>query len=458
MKRDFDRRHFIKQTAAIGAGLYVSGKAPGADVRSKDTIHVALLGAGSQGQVLTEAIIKKKDCRTRFVAVCDIWDFNRIRMKNRLKAYSPYCDYRSADYVDYREMLDAEKDLDAVIIATPDFCHAEQTIACLEKGLHVYCEKPMSNTADDARKMVEAAQQSGKLLQIGHQRRSNPHYRRCYHRLLKEAHILGQITKVKAQWNRSKAACEFYGRPEKYHMDESRLNHYGYRDMIQLNNWQWFKGLGSGPAVALGTHQIDILSWFLDAHPTSVIASGGHDYWKDRQWYDNVTAVYEYQTPSGPVRATYEVCSNSAHDAYFETFMGDRATLTVSENVHRYNRLHAEGWVERKNWEPLVEKGDLCIPNSRELLRQSSDGLLDILDDVRQYQPPIYEIPVEFHDPYHQPHVMNFFNAIRGTETLNCPAETGYNTAVTVLKINDAVAAAKRLDFEPGAFISHKNA
>ena len=73
-------------------------------------------------------------------------------------------------------MLSDEKDLDAVIIATPDFWHAEQTIACLKAGLHVYCEKEMSNTLEGARKMVQAAKQTGKLLQIGHQRRSNPRY------------------------------------------------------------------------------------------------------------------------------------------------------------------------------------------------------------------------------------------------------------------------------------------
>ena len=76
-------------------------------------------------------------------------------------------------------MLDKEKQLDAVIIATPDFWHAQHTIDCLKAGKHVYCEKEMSNTLEGARSMVLAQRETGKLLQIGHQRRSNPRYLHC---------------------------------------------------------------------------------------------------------------------------------------------------------------------------------------------------------------------------------------------------------------------------------------
>ena len=76
-------------------------------------------------------------------------------------------------YVDYKELLDKEKaNLDAVIVATPDFWHAEHAIACMKAGLQVYCEKEMSNNLADARRMVQTARETGKLLQIGHQRRT----------------------------------------------------------------------------------------------------------------------------------------------------------------------------------------------------------------------------------------------------------------------------------------------
>ena len=81
----------------------------------------------------------------------------------------------------------------------------------------------------------------------------------------------------------------------------------------------------------LGSHQIDIYSWFLGAQPKSVIASGGIDYWKGRDWYDNVMAVYEYQTGQGTVRALYQTVTTNSCQGYFETFMGDEGTLVISE-------------------------------------------------------------------------------------------------------------------------------
>ena len=117
----------------------------------------------------------------RFRAVCDVWtEYNQKRVVNSLRRFK----HEVTGYEDYREMLDKEKELDAVLIATPDFWHAQHTIDCLKAGKHVYCEKEMSNTLEGARSMVAAARETGKLLQIGHQRRSNPRYLHCYDKLL----------------------------------------------------------------------------------------------------------------------------------------------------------------------------------------------------------------------------------------------------------------------------------
>ena len=120
-------------------------------------INVALLGAGAEGQVLMEAC--RKIPNVKFKAVCDIWEaYNQKRVVNLLGRYGHKCNA----YVDYKEMLDKEKGkIDAVIIATPDFWHAEHTIACMEAGLHVYCEKEMSNDLAKARQMVECPEEDG---------------------------------------------------------------------------------------------------------------------------------------------------------------------------------------------------------------------------------------------------------------------------------------------------------
>src|SRR4030095_10325152 len=227
----------------------------------------ALLGAGAQGQVLMEAMLRSPG--VRFRAVCDIWtEYNLRRVVNTLKRFKQ----EPNGYGDYREMLDKEKQLDAVIVATPDFWHARHTTDALKAGKHVYCEKEMSNTLDGARSMVLAQRQTGKLLQIGHQRRSNPRYLHCYRKLLGEAKLLGRIVTVNGQWNR--AVTPDLGAPDRYAIPDATLKQYGFKDMHQFRNWRWYKGLGGGPIVDLGSHQIDIYNWLLHAPPAHVVASG----------------------------------------------------------------------------------------------------------------------------------------------------------------------------------------
>ncbi|HXK60659.1 MAG TPA: Gfo/Idh/MocA family oxidoreductase [Acidobacteriota bacterium] len=291
------------------------GTAQASDLRE---VNVALIGAGAQGQVLLDAMLKIPNLRFR--AVCDIWEFNLGRAIRTLKKY----DHEVNGYEDYREMLDKEKDVEAVVIATPDFWHAPHTIDSLRAGKHVYCEKEMSNTLEGARAMVLAARETGKLLQIGHQRRSNPRYIYCYEKLVKEAKLLGRIVTVNGQWNR--AVQEDLGYPKRYEIPAEKLRQYGYKSMEQFRNWRWYRGLGGGPIVDLGSHQIDIYNWFLEANPVAVMASGGNDYYspETREWYDTAMVVYEYHTAEGPARAYYQTQTTNSSLGYFERFMGIR--------------------------------------------------------------------------------------------------------------------------------------
>lgn len=408
----------------------------------QEELNIALLGMGAQGSVLLDAMLKIPNLRFR--AVCDIWeDFHLTKAVNMLGKYN----FDVNGYVDYREMLDKENDLDAVIIATPDFWHSRHTVDCLEAGLNVYCEKEMSNTIDGARAMVEAAHRTGKLLQIGHQRRSHPRYQHCYNNLLQEARLLGRIVTVNGQWNRSIQPDLVW--PDRYTIPEARLNEFGFEDMHQFRNWRWFKGLGGGPIVDLGSHQIDIFSWYLEANPSSVIASGGIDYYpkNSRDWYDTVMVIYEYDTPRGKARAYYQTQTTNGSQGYFENFMGDEGTLLISESEANYSgRVYREA--SAPPWDEWVRKGYITAPEVN-VAEQEVKINLDVRETV---SPDEHTVPIEFYDPYHKPHLENFFNSVRGEDTLNCPAEVGYETAVTVLKVNDAVEAGEKLTFQPGEF------
>jgi predicted dehydrogenase len=428
----------------LGYENALKAKAEGpAETEKLPELNIAQIGVGAQGQVLRDDLLKIPNIKIR--AVCDIWtDYN---LKQTVGIYKRF-GFQVNGYEDYREMLDKEKELDAVIIATPDFWHARHAIDCLKAGKHVYCEKEMSNTLEDARKMVLTARETNKLLQIGHQRRSNPRYRYCYDKLLQEAKLLGKIVTVNGQWNR--AVQEDLGYPKRYEIPADKLAKYGFKSMAQFRNWRWYRGLGGGPIVDIGSHQIDIFSWFLETNPGSVIASGGHDYYPTatREWYDTVMVVYEFQTPNGPARAFYQTQTTNSSLGYFEKFMGDQGTLVISEsNANFANAIYRE--VSAPPWDEWVRKGYVSAPKVVEAAQPGDAAVLDVRESV---SPDEHKIPVTLNDPYHTPHLKNFFNAIRGREKLNCPGEVGYETAVAVLKVNEAIEAGRKLEFRPEDF------
>ena len=433
----WQKQHQYQQVKAEAAAA-----APAASADLKE-INVALLGAGAQGQVLIDAMLRIPGLRFR--AVCDVWtEYNQKRVVNRLAKFN----HEVRGYEDYREMLDKEKELDAVVVATPDFWHSQHTVDCLKAGKHVYCEKEMSNTIEGARAMMAATRETGKLLQIGHQRRSNPRYLHCYEKLLTEAKLLGRIVTIQGQWNR--AVAPDLGAPDRYAIPEARLKQFGFKDMHQFRNWRWYKGLGGGPIVDLGSHQIDIYTWFLGVNPSHVTASGGQLYYdpKTHEWYDTVMAVYDYDTAAGPVKAFYQTQTTNGSQGYFENFMGDQGTLVISESEAHAAKVYRD--VNAPAWDTWIQKGYITTPKIQEVKEKEEDaGVTDVRESV---SPDEHKVPIVLRDPYHQPHLQNFFDAVRGKAKLNCPAEIGYESAVSVLKVNDAIEAKARLSFKPEDF------
>jgi len=405
-----------------------------------ETINVAIIGTGAQGRVLIESIVKIPGIRV--LAICDIWKFSQQYASRSLKASG----HNVNVYEDHKEMLDKEKDLHAVVVASPDFVHAPHTIDALEKGLHVYCEKEMANTLEAARSMVEAQRRTGKLLQIGHQRRSNPRYLHVVNNLIGEAKLLGRVSHASGQWNRAKS--DDLAPIKRYPMDPKTLEKYGYANEHEFRNWRWFKKYGGGPIVDLGSHQIDIFSWVFKANPIAVTATGGTDYYTNHEWYDNVYCVFDYQTEGGIARAAYKVLTTTKHGLFYEVFMGDMASVDISEMPNRGN------WAWREehapDWSEIVKKGWIQQPAPPPAANPDSNVVVDVRASAESVKWPL---PVELAKPPHMPHLENFFNAIRDGEKLNCPAEIGFETAVAVLKVNEAVAAGKKLQFSPEEFI-----
>lgn len=441
-EKKLSRRNFIKSSASAGLGIALAGTtfARGEEKKKKaKELNVAVIGTGTQGRILIESCLRIPGIR--ITAVCDIWEYSQRYASRYLKKYGHIVNV----YEDYRDLLSKEKNLDTVIVATPDWMHAEHANACMEAGLHVYCEKEMSNSLAKARTMVQTARRTGKLLQIGHQRRSNPRYIHAIDRLIREKKLLGRVSKAYAQWNRAKS--DMLGWPKKYTMDQIKLEKYGYASMTHFRNWRWYKKYGGGPIVDLGSHQIDLFSWVFGVNPRSVMASGGIDYYKNREWYDNVMAIYEFKNDAGTARALYQVQTTTKHGGFYETFMGENGSIVMSEVPQKGNWAMREA--HAPEWDSLVKEGLL---KSEAPLIQKIDTKNIFLDVRVTAEAGQWPFPIELAKPAHQPHLENFFNAIIYGTALNCPAELAYESAVAVLKVNEAVESRRLLRFRTEQF------
>ena len=428
------RRDFMRTTAAASAGLLLASGARSlgqTDPAPGKKLNVALVGFGAQGRVLLESLLIIEGIQ--LVAVVDIWDYARTYAGKYLNKLG----VEVRTYENYEDLLAGEKDLQAVVVACPDFWHAPVTNACLNAGLNVYCEKMMSNTIEGARSMVQTMRTTGKLLQIGHQRRSNPRYLFALSRLLHEAKICGRLTAAQAQWNR--AVAEDFGWPKKAAIPPETLAKYGYKDMHQFRNWRWFKGLGGGPLSDLGAHQIDIFNWWFGISPRSVMASGGVDYYKTHEWYDNAMVIYEYPFPDGVARAFYQVqTTTSAGGGYFEMFMGDEGSLKMSEDP-KLSAIYREA--RAPSWDALISKNYIRAQAAPAAAADATKV------DVRETaQLAAFDIPVSFNKKPHQPHLENFFNAIRGKAKLNCPGDEAFRSEYVIHKANEAISAGCRIE------------
>src|SRR3954467_5528502 len=186
------RREFIQTTAAAAAAFTIVPRhVLGGQkfVAPSDKVNVALIGAGGQGRTNARALFQEEDCQVIALAdPAEEWDLShwyyggkggRLPVKQEVeKHYSEKTpNYTCAAYEDFRVMLDKEKAIDAVLIATPDHLHAYVTILAMKAGKHVYCEKPLTHNINEARLVAAVAKETGVATQMGNQGRSGEGHR-----------------------------------------------------------------------------------------------------------------------------------------------------------------------------------------------------------------------------------------------------------------------------------------
>ncbi|MEW6128011.1 MAG: Gfo/Idh/MocA family oxidoreductase [Acidobacteriota bacterium] len=325
--KDRGRRNFLKAIAgapalvAVGAAALTQGPIKGGAVKT------ALIGTGDMGSGHLRQM--KKDY-IELKALCDINPKRRAAASESLVKNGWA---KPAEYDDWKEMLEKE-DLEAVIIATPLWTHADISVGCLNAGKHVLCEKMMAKSEADCLRMMDAARRNNRILEIGYQRYYNPTYQATYNNIIKQG-VLGDIYHVRLAWHRNAPWRKQQDAPSP-DFDPSR---WGYPDWEHLLNWRMYKQYSEGLMAELGSHQLTAASWFLDAAPTAVYTHGEIARYKDgREVYDHIFSTFEY--PGGRAATFSSIQSNAFEEAY-EMYMGTKGTLILKTETEAF--LFTEG-------------------------------------------------------------------------------------------------------------------
>jgi predicted dehydrogenase len=308
------RRNFLKALAgvpplvAFGAAAALRGPVKGGPVKA------GLIGPGSQGKVLLG------QCRPEFIDLRAVCDINPQRRQEASESLVKMGRPAPRLYEDWQEML-AKEDIEAVLIATPLWTHADMTVGCLEAGKHVLVEKMMAYDMEGCRRMAAAASKASRVLEIGYNRFYDARYQAAYQHVVRRG-LLGDIYHARLMYHRARSWRRNTAPPS----PDYSAARWGYPTWDHLVNWRLYRKYSQGLVAELGGHQISTANLFLASSPTAVLGSGGIYRFKDREVNDHVFVTLEY--PEGRT-VTFSSIESNDFDHITEVFMGTSGTLVV---------------------------------------------------------------------------------------------------------------------------------
>lgn len=321
---DFNRRNFLKtsSTAALMTmlgGVRLVARAEEAEKKEPagPKLKVGVIGLGTWGREIVNNIQRLKTAEVG--ALCDSYP----AFLRRCGTSAP----GAAQVGDFKAIL-ADKDIPAVVVATPTHQHKEIVLAALQAGKHVYCEAPLANTIEDARAIALAAKAKPELIfQAGLQLRSDPQRRELIKTFRSGA--LGDPAMARAQWHKKQSWRASSPKPER----EKELN------------WRLDKTLSTGLLGEITSHHFDQAMWYFNQVPSAVSGIGRIACWNDgRDVPDTVQAVVEF--PSG-VSMSCDVTLANSFDGEYEIYFGsDSAVLLRQSDVWLFKEVDAKllGW------------------------------------------------------------------------------------------------------------------
>ena len=309
MKKDLlTRRDFIKNAGILGGGGLVLSSFPFLQSNANPNLHegekarLAIIGTGSRGLYHINHLLKIK--HAEIVALCDIY-------QPHLDAATVLCP-NAKQYKNYNDVI-ADKEVDAILVATPLHEHAPISIAGLKAGKHVFCEKAMARTLDQCREMYDVYKESGKVLYIGLQRLFDPKYLKAME-LINEGAI-GEVVGIRNFWYRNND----WRRPVSNPSLEKQIN------------WRLYGESSGGLMTELGAHQLQMGTWLYKSLPDYISGFGDIIFWKDgREVFDSVSVIYHY--PNG-LRMTFESIISNKRYGMDEQILGHKGTMELSQGL-----------------------------------------------------------------------------------------------------------------------------
>jgi predicted dehydrogenase len=324
-----NRRQFGKKAALAGLGTALANRRV---LGANDRIRVGIIGIGNRGDEVLTGFLTHKDAEV--VAVCDIWEPYRKFAAAKVKDKGGN---QPQEFTDYRKVLEA-KDIDAVIVGTPDHWHALMTIEACEAGKDVYCEKPLSLVVDEGRKMVNAARKNKRVVQVGLQRRSSPVVKEAVD-LIRSGGI-GHVTAARAfhvqnEWPKGIGNPANGEPPVGFDWDAwlGPAPKVAYNKNRTFYRFRWFYDYSGGQLTNFGVHYIDQIQWALGQDtPLSVMAMGGkYAVTDNREIPDTMEVVWTY--PNNTLVSFTQINTNAAYpnrNGSAIEFRGTKGTLYMT--------------------------------------------------------------------------------------------------------------------------------
>ena len=431
------RRTFLKLSAATAAAS-ISARSYAAIVGANDRVRVGVVGAGDRMKqsLIPSFLVSAKELNFQFVAVSDIWN---MRREEGAAYIAKLTGGDHIDAVPNNEALYSRKDVDAVLVATADFQHAQHGIEAVKAGRDAYVEKPTAHRMDDARNFLHAVENSKQIVAVGTQRRSTPAYQKAYEYI--NSGKFGDIVMVEMTWNVNQPGR--WRRPDavpllkeadtdwtRYQLNLPKAP-FGARKYLEFRLfWPYSSGIPDQWLV----HQIDTVHWFTGLpHPRSCVANGGIYLWKDgRSNWDTMTAVFDY----GPLDDLTKG---------FQVQYSSRFTNSAGGTKELY---YSNGGMIDMDKQTVTPTGGLTQHFADEMKMQAnllpSFNLMDKVEKVSTDAAP----EGGHTDPQTNANVRNWMECVRSRKTPNASIRAGYSHSIALCMNVAAIQTGQKVTFD----------